>query len=126
MQSVARSSLPHLSISIGRVSPSGQSGTAPGLATSTTKKKRKGKTMENSKPTQNERGLDYIDQFGSITQLEALRDLGVMRLASRISDLRGQGYPIVSETVSVENRFGEKCNIKRYRFKEADDEQRED
>lgn len=70
--------------------------------------------MQNSKPTQNQRILDYIDQFGSITQLEALRDLGVMRLASRISDLRKQGFPIKSEIESVENRFGEKCHIKRY------------
>lgn len=76
--------------------------------------------MQHSKPTQNERILDYIDQFGSITQLEALRDLGVMRLASRIADLRKQGFPIVSETVSVENRFGEKCNVKRYRIKEVE------
>ena len=66
------------------------------------------------KPTQNQRILDYIQEFGSITQLEALRDLGVMRLASRISDLRRLGYPITSETASVENRFGEMCHIKRY------------
>lgn len=69
---------------------------------------------ENSKPTQNQRILDYIKQFGSITQLEALKDLGVMRLASRISDLKRQGYNIVSEIDSVNNRFGEKCYIKRY------------
>ena len=76
--------------------------------------------MQNSKPTQNQRILDYIRQFGSITQLEALRDLGVMRLASRISDLRRMGFSIVSETESVENRFGEKCNVKRYRIKEVE------
>lgn len=66
------------------------------------------------KPTQNERILDYINQFGSITQLEALRDLGVMRLASRISDLRSRGCPIVSTSEAVKNRYGEKCHIKRY------------
>lgn len=65
-------------------------------------------------PSQNERILNYINRFGSITQLEALTDLGVMRLASRISDLRRQGYSIVSKTVEVENRFGEKARIKRY------------
>jgi hypothetical protein len=75
--------------------------------------------MNNSKPTQSQRILDYIDQFGSITQLEALRDLGVMRLASRISDLRKQGYKIVSEVVPVKNRFEEQCHIKRYRFEEV-------
>ncbi len=66
------------------------------------------------KPTQNQRILDYIAEFGSITQLEALRDIGVMRLASRISDLRRLGYPIISANESVKNRYGEKCHIKRY------------
>lgn len=56
-----------------------------------------------SRATQTERVLEYIDEFGSITQLEALRDLGVMRLASRISDIK-----------AVQNRFGEPCYIKRY------------
>ena len=69
-----------------------------------------------TKPTQNERILDYISEFGSITQLEALRDLGVMRLASRISDLRKQGYVIISEIEPVKNRYGETCRIKRYKF----------
>ena len=68
------------------------------------------------RPTQNERILDYIEEFGSITQLQALSDLGVMRLASRISDLRRLGYPIVSEVETVKNRFGEKVHIKRYRM----------
>ena len=67
-----------------------------------------------SKATQAQRVLDYMERFGSITQLEALRDLGVMRLASRISDLRKQGYVIKGETESVKNRFDEKCTIKRY------------
>lgn len=67
-----------------------------------------------SKATQAQRVLDYMERFGSITQLEALRDLGVMRLASRISDLRKQGYVIKGETESVMNRFDEKCSIKRY------------
>lgn len=68
------------------------------------------------KPTQNERIIEYIKRFGSITQLEALQDLGVMRLASRISDLRSLGYPILSETEVVKNRYGEKCHVKRYRI----------
>lgn len=67
-----------------------------------------------SKATQAQRVLDYMDTFGSITQLEALQDLGVMRLASRISDLKKQGYPIRSDVVAVKNRFDENCYIKRY------------
>ncbi len=67
-----------------------------------------------SKATQAERVLAYIEEFGSITQYEALQDLGCMRLASRISDLKKQGFPIKSEVVSVKNRFNENCYIKRY------------
>ena len=74
-----------------------------------------------SKSTQAQRVLDYIDQFGSITQLEALNDLGVMRLASRISDLRKQGYPITSDVEAVKNRFGENCYIKRYSLRVGED-----
>lgn len=66
------------------------------------------------KATQAERIIDYMTEFGSITQFDALKDLGVMRLASRISDLRKQGYPIKSESEIVKNRFGENCCIKRY------------
>lgn len=72
----------------------------------------------NSKPTQNERIIQYIETFGSITQLEAIVDLGVMRLASRVSDLRRKGYNIISEWVAVKNRYGENSHIKRYRLGE--------
>lgn len=68
----------------------------------------------NNKPTQAERVLDYINEFGSITQIDAPRDIGCMRLASRISDLRKQGVDIISKTEAVNNRYGEKCYIKRY------------
>ena len=59
------------------------------------------------KPSQNERILKYMNDFGSITQYEAMQDLGVMRLASRISDLRRLGYPITSKMEPVRNRYGE-------------------
>lgn len=64
--------------------------------------------------TQTEKVLRHIRYFGSITALEAMSEYGIFRLAARIADLKKSGYPIVSETVSVENRFGEKCYIKRY------------
>ena len=76
--------------------------------------------MVHSKPTQNERIIEYMRETGSITQLEALKELGVMRLASRISDLRRRGYNIVSNYETVKNRFGEPCPIKRYSFGEGE------
>lgn len=73
------------------------------------------------KATQAERVLAYIEEFGSITQFEAMQDLGVMRLASRISDLKKLGYPIKSEVVAVKNRCDENCYIKRYSLEVAAD-----
>ena len=72
------------------------------------------------KITQCQRILDYMDQFGSISTLEAFRDLGVARLASRIHDLKSMGYNIVSETKSDKNRFGEKTYFKVYRLAEEE------
>lgn len=69
---------------------------------------------ENTKPKQVERVLAYMDKFGGITQAEALSELGVSRLPSRISELKKAGYPITSTWVVVQNRFGEKCRVKRY------------
>lgn len=76
--------------------------------------------MVEHKPTQNERILDYIEQFGSITQLEALTELGVMRLASRVSDLKRLGYPIISTIEIVNNKYEEKCRIKRYTLQKGE------
>jgi hypothetical protein len=67
--------------------------------------------------TQRESIKNYIKQFGSITQIEALRDLGVMRLASRVSELRLiEHEPIVGVFESVKNRFGKFTDIKRYMY----------
>lgn len=64
--------------------------------------------------TQAERVIDYIREFGSITSFEAQRDLGVARLASRICDLKKQGYEIVSTSEPVKNRWGETTYVSRY------------
>lgn len=65
---------------------------------------------------QKDRILRNITDFGSITQLEALRDYGVMRLASRVDELRKDGYPIITERVDGTNRYWEKCHWARYRM----------
>lgn len=64
--------------------------------------------------TQEERVIEYMQQNGSITALDALRDLGVMRLASRISDLKKRGYTISSCMEKGKNKFGETVMYKRY------------
>lgn len=71
-----------------------------------------------SKVKQINRVLEYMNKYGSITQIEALNVLGVMRLASRVSDIKKQGYPVVSSMTAVKNRFGETCHVKRYSLAE--------
>lgn len=76
----------------------------------------------NSKPTQCVRVISYMREFGSITQLEALRDLGVMRLASRISEIKKNpdiyNVRIKDKMQTVKNRYGENCSIKCYSLAE--------
>lgn len=75
--------------------------------------------MENHKrPTQALRILGYMREFGSITQYEALADLGCMRLASRISELRTSGYAIKKQMIKVKNRYGESCSVAQYSLAE--------
>ena len=69
------------------------------------------------KITQCQRIVDYIRQFGSISTLEAFRDLGVARLASRIHDLKRMGYNITSEKGTSTNRFG-KIHFNIYKLEE--------
>ena len=72
------------------------------------------------KTTQCVKVLEYMKTFGSITQLEALRDIGCMRLASRISDLRCQGYPIGRRMKTMKNRYGKDVSFAEYYLIEED------
>lgn len=70
--------------------------------------------------TQNEMILKYIHDHGSITPLEALKEFGCMRLASRINDLKNQGHNIVSEKVTTKNRYGKKISFAKYSIIESE------
>lgn len=65
--------------------------------------------------TQKDRVLKYINQFGSITQLEAIWDIGIMRLGARIHELIKEGWPIISDSETGMNRFGQMTRYARYR-----------
>ena len=75
--------------------------------------------MENNKrPKQTSRIIQYMQDFGSITSREAMNDLGCMRLASRISELKRAGYKINRRMVKVRNRYGEECTVAEYSLAE--------
>lgn len=68
--------------------------------------------------TQNQKVLEYMSMYGSITPLEAMRDLGVYRLSARISNLKEDGYSIITDIVAVPNRYGGKSRVASYRLKD--------
>lgn len=70
------------------------------------------------KITQCDRILRHLKDNGSITSIEAVNEYGIMRLASRINDLRAQGIAIVSEVASGKNRYGEATHYSVYRLAE--------
>lgn len=57
--------------------------------------------------TQCDRIVRHLQDYGSITSLEAMKEYGIMRLASRINDLKRRGYKIISITEKSKNRYGE-------------------
>lgn len=66
--------------------------------------------------TQCERILKYMQDFGSINPMQAMKDLGVMRLAARVSDLKKEGHHISRRMVSAKNRYGEAVSFAEYRL----------
>ena len=63
---------------------------------------------------QKERIIKYINDFGSITSLEAMRDLGITQLGARIDGLQKDGYTFKKEWERAKNRYGEDVDYKRY------------
>ena len=70
------------------------------------------------KPTQCQMVLEYMRQFGSINPLEAIRDIGCMRLASRINDLKDQGFAIGRRMKTSKNRYGKNVSFAEYYLEE--------
>lgn len=62
---------------------------------------------ENQKPTQCERILRHLKDYGSIDQIVALREYGIMWLASRMHELKKRGVEFVTEIFVGKNRYEE-------------------
>jgi len=64
--------------------------------------------------TQKQLVLKYMNDFGSISPLEAFKDLGITRLAARVSDLKEEGVVINSTRESTLSRYGKRVSYCRY------------
>lgn len=67
---------------------------------------------------QTEQIYRHLQQHGSITPLEALREYGCMRLGARIYDLKRDGHKIVATMESRKNAAGERVSYARYTLTE--------
>ena len=63
---------------------------------------------------QEQKIIDYTERFGSITTLDAFRDLAITRLSARIFNIKNMGYKVTSIRETSKNRFGEDVNYSRY------------
>tara|TARA_R100000781_G_scaffold114978_1_gene88231 strand:+ start:2521 stop:2739 length:219 start_codon:yes stop_codon:yes gene_type:complete len=64
--------------------------------------------------TQKERIVRHLKDKGSITALEAMKEYGIMRLTSRVCELKNEGYRIRSEFISSKNRYNESVSFSKY------------
>lgn len=67
---------------------------------------------------QKQRIIKYIQDFGSITALEAMKDLGISQLGARIDGLQKDGYSFKKVWERSKNRYGDPVDYKRYSLEE--------
>jgi hypothetical protein len=63
---------------------------------------------------QHDRIRQYLDDFGSITPMQAFFDLGITKLSTRIGEMIRSGDKITKTMVTKENRYGEKRHFMMY------------
>lgn len=68
--------------------------------------------------TQKQAIVKYIEDFGSISSMQAYADLGITQLGARIFELKDLGYEFATTTVKAKNRYGKPIKYTRYSFKE--------
>ena len=71
--------------------------------------------------TQAEKIYNHMAQIGPIDQLTALRAYGIMRLASRIDELKKAEIPIEKRMKPVRCGDGTIAHVAEYRLKEPED-----
>lgn len=64
--------------------------------------------------TQHELILKHLDEFGSISPIEAFESYGITKLATRISEMTRQGVHFTRVMMTSENRYGEPVRYMRY------------
>lgn len=64
--------------------------------------------------SQKTRVLTWLQEGKTLTRLQALTELGIFELSARMIELKQDGHKIKSESITVQNRWGEKCRVAQY------------
>lgn len=64
--------------------------------------------------SQNQLVLDHLLNGNTLTRAEAYEKWGITELNTRIHDLRKMGYSIMTQNVTVRNRYGKLVSVARY------------
>ena len=68
------------------------------------------------KLTQKQKILRHLQEIGAITPVQAFFDYSIMRLATRIFELKEDGYDIETTILKSENKFGEPVRYAQYKL----------
>lgn len=67
--------------------------------------------------SQNEQVLKHLKNHkNGITAMIAFERYGITRLSGRIFELRKMGHEIITDTVTIKNRYGHAVTYARYRL----------
>lgn len=75
------------------------------------------------KRSQREKIESWLRRGYKLTQMQALDKFGCARLASRISELRADGLPIITENIPVKTRDGV-AYVARYKMEMGSEKER--
>lgn len=73
-----------------------------------------------NRPTQRDMILKYIQDNGSITAYEAVKEIGCLQLAARLCELKELGYRFAKTRVHTKNRYGYPCHYDVYRLADSE------
>lgn len=68
------------------------------------------------KLTQKEKVLRHLKEVGALTPVQAFFDYSIMRLATRIFELKEDGYNIETIMLKSQNKFGEPVRYAQYKL----------
>lgn len=64
--------------------------------------------------------LQHLEEKGSITSWEAIKEYGATRLSGIIYNLKDKGYDIITEMEEFTDRYGDKSRFARYYLKKEE------